>query len=75
MYADRVAGAAAARVYVNLDNPAVAAVVAARMMENPRADEGGMVLRALKHVLGGTGDLAHSLSVLNAVVERIVEGD
>lgn len=75
LYADRVAGAAAARVYVNLDNPAVAAVVAARLMENPRADEGTMVLRALKHVLGGTGDLAQSLGVLNAVVERIVEGN
>lgn len=75
LYADRAEGLAAARVYVNLDNPAVAAVVAARMMDNPRADEGAMVLRALKHVLGGTGDLAHSLSVLNAVVERIVEGD
>lgn len=72
LYADRVAGAPAARVYVNLDNPAVAAVVAARLMENPLADEGAMVLRALKHVLGGTGDLAQSLAVLNAVVERIV---
>jgi molecular chaperone HtpG len=74
LYADRVAGAPAARVYVNLDNPAVAAVVAARLMENPLADEGAMVLRALKHVLGGTGDLAQSLGVLNAVVERIVGG-
>ena len=72
LYADRVAGAPAARVYVNLDNPAVAAVVAARLMENPLADGGAMVLRALKHVLGGTGDLAESLAVLNAVVERIV---
>lgn len=75
LYADRVEGAAAARVYVNLDNPAVAAVVAAKLMDNPRADEGAMVLRALKHVLGGTGDLAQSLSVLNAVVERLVEDD
>ena len=75
LYADRAAGLAAARVYVNLDNPAVAATVAARMMDNPRADEGAMVLRALKHVLGGTGDLAQSLGVLNAVVERIVEDD
>ncbi len=73
LYADRFEGAPAARVYVNLDNPAVAAVVAARLMDNPRADEGLMVLRALKHVLGGTGDLAQSLGVLNAVVERLVE--
>ncbi|HAP78226.1 MAG TPA: molecular chaperone HtpG [Acidimicrobiaceae bacterium] len=73
LYTDRLKDRAAARVYVNLDNPALAAVVAAHMMENPRAEEGAMVLRALKNVISATGLLLPSLDVLNAVVERAVE--
>lgn len=75
LYTDRFKANPSARLYVNLDNSAVAAVVAARLMDNPRADEGAMVLRALKHVVGGGEQLVPSLEVLNAVVERIVEGD
>ncbi len=75
----RIDDAPASRLYVNLDNPAIDALLQAMRAGNPHADDAAVLLKAFKTILGhnshgdGGPSLNRALQQLAASVQRLID--
>jgi molecular chaperone HtpG len=67
-FAAKIERTAIRRLYVNVDNPAIAALLAARRHKGAGTDEGIRVLRALKQLMNA-GDVAVDGALLNGALQ------
>lgn len=59
------------RLYVNLDNAAIAALLQAMRDDNPHADDAATLLKAFKTILGGHGQGADGGPALNRALQQL----